>query len=103
MRKIAASLLFSMAVIGLYLIQIDLASSFDFRRFHSGGSTTSDPSSTTTQSFSPSFTSGGASDPGVRGGAAGAGDPLPGLTAGQLEYFNSGKAEFAAAEGVADG
>jgi CxxC motif-containing protein (DUF1111 family) len=44
-----------------------------------------------------------AHDPGVRGGDAGAGAPLPGLTAGQNEYFVAGKAEFAEAEDVADG
>ena len=31
-----------------------------------------------------------AHDPGVRGGAAGAGAPLAGLTAGQLLFFNEG-------------
>jgi CxxC motif-containing protein (DUF1111 family) len=44
-----------------------------------------------------------AEDPGVRAGAAGAGDPLPGMTAQQYEYFNAGKTDFAAAETVADG
>ncbi|HEX7793466.1 MAG TPA: hypothetical protein VF456_03905, partial [Vicinamibacterales bacterium] len=44
-----------------------------------------------------------AHDPGVRSGDAGAGGPLPGLTAGQNEYFVAGKAEFAEAEDVADG
>jgi CxxC motif-containing protein (DUF1111 family) len=100
MRKTGASLLFSLAVIGLYMIQIDFASSFDFRRFHPGGSTSTSPSPTF--SPSPSPTPGQATDPGVRGGP-GAGDPLQGLTAGQLEYFNTGKTEFAAAEDVPDG
>jgi CxxC motif-containing protein (DUF1111 family) len=98
MRKIASSLLFSLAVFGLYLVQIDFASSFDFRRFHPGGTTT-------TTSPSPSFSSptpGQAQDPGVRDGA-GAGDPLPGLTANQLAFFNAGKAAFNSAEDVADG
>ena len=44
-----------------------------------------------------------ARDPGVRGGPAGAGDPLSGLTARQLEFFQMGKEDFAEVEGVADG
>jgi len=44
-----------------------------------------------------------AQDPGVRGGAAAAGAPLAGLTAGQQEYFTRGQQEFGEAEGVADG
>ena len=42
-------------------------------------------------------------DPGVRGGASGAGLPLPGLTANQLVYFNVGLEDFEEAEGVGDG
>jgi CxxC motif-containing protein (DUF1111 family) len=44
-----------------------------------------------------------AHDPGVRGGAAGAGDPLPGLTPHELEYFNAGKGEFEEAEEIDEG
>jgi len=44
-----------------------------------------------------------AHDPGVRGGAAGAGAPLAGLTAGQLLFFNEGKADFDEQETVPDG
>ena len=44
-----------------------------------------------------------ARDPGVRGGAAGAGGALPGLTTGENAFFENGRAEFAAAEGVGDG
>jgi CxxC motif-containing protein (DUF1111 family) len=48
-----------------------------------------------TANFSGGGTPGGApSDPGVRTGAPGAGQPLPGLTAGQLGYFNQGLAAF---------
>jgi CxxC motif-containing protein (DUF1111 family) len=42
-------------------------------------------------------------DPGVRGGAAGAGGPLPGLTADQSAFFSNGLEDFAAAEGIGDG
>jgi CxxC motif-containing protein (DUF1111 family) len=44
-----------------------------------------------------------ASDPGVRGGAAGAGGPIAGLSARQLDFFQSGKDDFEEVEGVADG
>ncbi len=44
-----------------------------------------------------------ARDPGVRAGAPGAGAPLDGLTAQQLEYFNAGKADFEEAEEVDEG
>jgi len=42
-------------------------------------------------------------DPGVRGGAAGAGGPLPGLTADETAFFTDGQARFAEVEVVAKG
>lgn len=42
-------------------------------------------------------------DPGVQGGAARAGGPIPGLTANQLAFFDAGSDDFAEAEGVGDG
>ena len=44
-----------------------------------------------------------ARDPGVRGGDAGAGGPLPALSATQNALFVDGLADFAEAEDVADG
>jgi CxxC motif-containing protein (DUF1111 family) len=44
-----------------------------------------------------------ASDPGVRGGAAGAGGPIAGLTARELEFFQVGKDDFEEVEVVDDG
>ena len=44
-----------------------------------------------------------AKDPGVRGGAPGAGGHLPGLSAGEIAFFETGKEDFAEAEGVGDG
>ena len=44
-----------------------------------------------------------AHDPGVRGGDPGAGGPLAGLSAQQLEYFNAGKLDFEEAEEVDEG
>jgi CxxC motif-containing protein (DUF1111 family) len=44
------------------------------------------------------------SDPGIRGGPPGAGQAIGGLTAGETDFFiNQGLAQFARAEGVADG
>src|SRR5215831_14231434 len=43
-------------------------------------------------------------DPGPRGGTAGAGKPITGLTAGELDFFNNSAAPtFAEVEDVADG
>jgi CxxC motif-containing protein (DUF1111 family) len=42
-------------------------------------------------------------DPGVRGGAAGAGGPLPGLVADETAFFNDGQTRFAEIEVVAGG
>src|ERR1700737_1116803 len=43
-------------------------------------------------------------DPGMRGGVAGAGGPIAGLTAGELDFFNHhGTPQFTQVEAVADG
>jgi CxxC motif-containing protein (DUF1111 family) len=42
-------------------------------------------------------------DPGVQGGAARAGGPLPGLTINERNFFDVGLEDFAEAEGVGDG
>src|SRR3989454_12852504 len=44
-----------------------------------------------------------ARDPGVRGGPAGAGGQINGLTARQFEFFTDGKADFEEVEAVAEG
>jgi CxxC motif-containing protein (DUF1111 family) len=44
-----------------------------------------------------------AADPGVQGGGAGAGGPLPGLSPSERAFFEDGLADFAEAEGVGDG
>ena len=79
-RKYAGPLGLAAAVACLFFFQVEMASS----QF-SGGSTFN------------------ASDPGVRGGAAGAGLPLPGLSGTQSAFFTAGQADFAEEEGVADG
>jgi CxxC motif-containing protein (DUF1111 family) len=57
-------------------------------------------SPTTTVVTSPATT---ARDPGVRGGAAGAGREIAGLTARQFEFFAAGQQDFEEVEVVADG
>src|SRR4051812_18240391 len=57
----------------------------------------------TALAVAPSGQFSAARDPGVRQGAAGAGDPLPGLTAAQLALFQAGKDDFLEEEGVGDG
>jgi CxxC motif-containing protein (DUF1111 family) len=42
-------------------------------------------------------------DPGVRGGPAGAGGAIPGLTASERKFFDAGLEDFVEAEGVGDG
>ncbi|HXF79290.1 MAG TPA: di-heme oxidoredictase family protein [Usitatibacter sp.] len=44
-----------------------------------------------------------ARDPGPRGGPAAAGGPIAGLTANELDFFNSGMADFAEAEDFTEG
>ena len=44
-----------------------------------------------------------ARDPGLRGGAAGAGDPLPGLTPAQRAFFDAGSEEFEEADLLDEG
>lgn len=44
-----------------------------------------------------------ASDPGVRGGPAAAGGPLPGLSGDQQAFFDAGLDDFAEVEGVGEG
>jgi CxxC motif-containing protein (DUF1111 family) len=45
----------------------------------------------------------GPTDPGVRGGAAGAGDPIPGLTDVERAFFEAAKDVFAEVDAVPDG
>jgi CxxC motif-containing protein (DUF1111 family) len=44
-----------------------------------------------------------AKDPGVRSGAAGAGGPLPGLSASEAAFFTAGKADFVEVEEIDEG
>ena len=77
MKKLVIALLLALAVIGFFLLRDEIPSSDDL--------------------------SSAARDPGVRGGAAGAGAPIAGLTNTELAFFNAGKDEFAQEEEVADG
>jgi len=51
----------------------------------------------------PDDSSSAARDPGVRGGAAGAGAPIAGLTQTELAFFSAGTDEFAEEEEASDG
>ena len=51
----------------------------------------------------PDDSSSAAKDPGPRGGAAGAGAPIAGLSDTELAFFNAGKDEFEEEEGAEDG
>src|SRR5262245_38178650 len=44
-----------------------------------------------------------AHDPGVRGGASGAGGPISGLNGAEVAYFYNGLVEFKDVDGVGDG
>jgi CxxC motif-containing protein (DUF1111 family) len=77
-RKLAAPLGLAAAVACLFFFQVEMASS----------------------QFSSTFN---ASDPGVRGGAPGAGLPLLGLSGTQGAFFTAGQADFAETENVPDG
>ena len=75
-RKLVTPSLLAGSVAALFLSQVEIASSqFTFN----------------------------ASDPGVRGGAPGAGKPFANLTTNQRAFFDSGAADFAAAEEVDEG
>src|SRR4051812_28080847 len=74
-RSVSVPTLLVLAASGLLLFEAAAASSTDFR----------------------------AQDPGVRTGAAGAGNPLPNLTAHETDYFYAGQADFAEEESVAEG
>src|SRR6267142_7236427 len=56
-----------------------------------------------TEAPSPVDASSAARDPGVRGGAAGAGAPIAGLTETELAFFSAGADEFTEEEEVGDG
>jgi len=64
---------------------------------------TADPTLLSGDASLTTATSTPARDPGVRGGDAGAGGPINGLTARQLEFFATGKDDFEEVEVVADG
>jgi CxxC motif-containing protein (DUF1111 family) len=81
-RKYWAPLSLAGSVAALFFLQTEMASS---QWFGGGGS-----------NFN-------ASDPGVRGGAAGAGAAFVDLTANQAAFFASGAADFASAEEVDEG
>ncbi len=77
MKKLVIWLLLALATVGFFVSCADFPSSDD--------------------------SSSSARDPGLRGGTAGAGAPIAGLTKTELAFFNAGKGEFEEDEDVADG
>lgn len=77
MKKITVPLLFTLVVAGFF--------------------------SSCTEIPSPIDSSSAARDPGVRGGAAGAGSPLAGLSETELAFFNASKDEFEDADDIEEG
>jgi len=73
--KFVVPLSLAAAVVSLFFFQVDIVSSQQFR----------------------------AQDPGVRGGAAGAGGPIAGLSANERAFFQLGLEDFSEAEDVPDG
>jgi CxxC motif-containing protein (DUF1111 family) len=80
--KLVTSLSLAGSVAALFFFQVEMASS----QWSGGGGSTFN-----------------ASDPGVRGGAAGAGGPFADLSPNQAAFFASGAADFASAEEVDEG
>src|SRR2546426_3595488 len=77
MKKVVVALLLALVVIGFFLLRDEIQS--------------------------PDDSSSAARDPGPRGGPAGAGAPIAGLTKTELAFFNAGKDAFEEEEEVADG
>src|SRR5437879_10020423 len=77
MKKVVIALLLALVLIGLFLLRDEFPPADD--------------------------SSSAARDPGVRGGAAGAGAPVAGLTKTELAFFSAGKDAFEEEEQVADG
>ena len=77
MKKLVIALLLILVVIGLFLLRDEIPSSDD--------------------------SSSAARDPGVRGGAAGAGAPIAELTKTELAFFNAGKEDFEEEEKADEG
>jgi len=85
----------------LYFYQIDPASSFDSRPGDHNRDRDRDRDPSPTPSPDPG--SRGARDPGVRIGAASAGDPIAGLSATENAFFDAGKDDFEEADGADEG
>ena len=100
--QLSASLL---PVTAFALIHLSSSCKKNDTQFDAGGS---DATSDQSESFDSVYLTGaydqtiknGATDPGPRASANTSGDPLPGLTANELEFFEAGKDEFAVTDSV---
>jgi CxxC motif-containing protein (DUF1111 family) len=85
-----------LALVGLFLLNMEFASSVD-----SVPATTSTATPSAVAPATAAVTK--AKDPGPRAGTGTAGGPMPGLTANQTKFFQAGLTEFASAETVEEG
>ena len=81
MKRFAFPLLLTLGVGGFFLFHVEIAA----------------------QTVGIAAQTAGGVDPGVRGGAAGAGDPFSTLTSGESLFFTAGQIEFGDTEDVLDG
>ena len=89
-RSSGMSLWALLALVGLFLLNMEFASSVD-----------PVPATTSTTTSAAAFTK--ARDPGPRAGTGSAGGPIAGLTANQTKFFQAGLTEFASPETVEEG
>ena len=108
-RSRSSGLLLSaiLALIGLFLIDVEFASSLDPAATQAAPAATTTTAATATPATS---TTAGATaavtrakDPGARPGAGAAGGPIPGLTPNQQKFFQAGLLDFAEQETVEEG
>src|SRR5262245_45300292 len=102
LRRFAVPLSVTLALVVLSFAQIDTASA-QFRRNNNNNNNNSRNNNNSNNNPAPAPAAAVATDPGVRGGPAGAGDAIDGLTIGQRNAFVAGGEDFAAAEEVPDG
>jgi CxxC motif-containing protein (DUF1111 family) len=88
----------SVAVIATAMLGATALSGPAFAQFRGTGGGSPRPNPTPTPD--PGTNPAGVTDPGPRGGAAGAGGPLPGLTAAQLAFFTNAQGVFNKVDGV---
>jgi CxxC motif-containing protein (DUF1111 family) len=105
MNKRSTGLLLSaiFALIGLFLIDVEFASSVDPAATTAAPAATATTTAPATSATAATTAIARAKDPGARPGAGAAGGAIPGLTPNQLKFFQAGQVDFAEAETVNEG